>query len=94
MSLLTGLDKLGLADFTVAPGADSVHSVRIGLSTVDIREVTHGVHCLAHSHYAVAVHPCGHVVEGFVGGLPGKADHIAGAFVLSTEIVWSTGDWR
>lgn len=92
--LLTGSDKLRLADFTVAVRADGVHSVLVELTAARVSEVTRVVHRPALSHFASVVHRCGHIVEGVVGGLPAKDDHIAGAIVKGLRTGWSTGDWR
>lgn len=91
--LLTGPDKLRLADLGVTIRADGVHGVLVVLTAARISEVTRVVWRPALGHLASAVHSRCHIVEGVVGGLPAIDDHIAGAIVKGLRMSRSTGDW-
>lgn len=82
-----------MADFTVAPRADSVHTVPVVLAAARVSEDTPVVYCPTLSLCAGVVYGRGHVVEGVVGGLPAKDNHIAGALVAGPSVSWRTGDW-
>lgn len=82
-----------MTDFAVTV-ADCIHFVHVDLTTARVGEETHAVHRPALYYLAVAVLSCCYIVEGVVGRLPVKHDHIAGAIVSSLRISWSAGDWR
>lgn len=88
---LTGLDDFMSADFAVTR-ADGVHVVLVDLTTANINELTRVAFGPALSHYAIAVHRLGHIVEGVVGGLPAEGDQVAGALVTGPKLSRSTGD--
>lgn len=83
-----------MGDLTVTFRADGVHRVHVELTTARISEVTHVFWRPALSHFASVVHSCGHIVEGVVGWLPAKDNHIAGALMIGLRIGGRTGDWR
>lgn len=89
---LTSPDELRLAEFAVTV-ADGVHVVLVELAAACVGEETHVVWGPALGHLASAVFSRCHIVEGVVGELPFKDDHIAGAIVNSLRKSWSTGDW-
>lgn len=72
--------------------ADGVHVVLVELPAARVGEETHVVWGPALGHSARAVFSRCHIVEGVVGGLPVKDDHIAGAVVNSLRKSWSAGD--
>lgn len=89
MVKLTGAHKLCLAELAVA-GADGIYVVLVELTAARVGEVAGAVCRPALCHFASVVLGRGHVVEGVVGGLPVKDNHVAGAVVDGLWVCWST----